>query len=106
MKKTLDHLQVALDTIKVADAIYSTGSEVCDLYQLTANDELLEHARNLVEEGLKIVDAAYDEALDNLVDAECEGQEEDLIDYALTRLPDLQDALANMLEDLDRVTEN
>ena len=105
MKKTLDHLQVALDTIKAADSIYTTGSEVHDLYQLTPNDELLNLVRKLVEEGLKIVDAAYDAALDNLVDVECDDSEEELIDHALTRLPDLQDALSNLLEDLDGLVE-
>ena len=100
MKKTLNHLQVALDTIKVADSIYATGSEVYDLHQLTANNELLTHAYKLVEEGLKVVDAAYDAALDNLVDAECDSTEENLIDHALTRLPELQDELSNLLEDL------
>ena len=105
MKKTLDHLQITLDTIKVADSIYTTGSEVHDLYRLTANGALLSQVRKLVEEGLKIVNAAYDSALDNLVDAECDGSEEDLIDHALTRLPDLQDALSNLLEDLDGLVE-
>lgn len=105
MKKTLDHLEIALGTIKVADSIYTAGSEVYDLYQLTANAELLSLVRKLVEEGLKTVDAAYDSALDNLVDAECDDSEEELIDHALTRLPDLQNALSNLLEDLDGLVE-
>ena len=100
MKKKPNPLQIALHTIKAANAIYSAGSEVYDLLQYTKDRELANHTYKLCCAGLDKVDAVLNTEIESLTNIGTDSAHEQLIDYALTRLPELHDELSNIAEDL------